>query len=697
MTAQALAKSVPAPAAAKGEPPAAGDGAPVARPDAANGIRFSDSIMIWPDARLAQFDVPGAQAFAATDTVKGDDRLVAYICERISLRWDVLERLRDGRCAELMQVVAWGNVTRPARQEHQHSSVLIYQRPGGARLIADLEATVAPMGDLDVVRQILMPAASALAHLSARGVVHRGIRPNNLYFRETARHGIMLGDCAVGPPAYGQPALFESIESAMAHPAGRGPGNRRNDLYSLGATVLFLLLGRKPAPHLNEEELLTARLTHGSYATLVGREAIPNSLREPLRGMLHDDPSQRWDLDDLSRWLLDRRVKPLSPQHDQKAQRAFPLDGENYYTCRSLGHAVAKNWRANVMSSRRADLLAWIERSLADSARGEAVTRAYEQLPGMVSMAGANTAIFNARLAIALDPQAPIRYKDFVATIDGIGPALAEGFGDTARVQEFAEIVLGGLPIFWLDMQRNGERDITRAAGVFRRLASFLKDPRPGAGVERCLYELNPGQHCLSPLVEKARVTTIGNLLPALEAIAKAHTEGMPFDRHIAAFVAARFTEDMTKPLTYLTARDNPRHFALGLLAMLATLQWRLGPPVLPELTRWMGHHLQPVVAGFHHRDSRKRVETQLPKLIANGNLSDIYNFLMTSDIRRRDDTGFAAAVARYAKIEGEVAFIESGGASDPVRARNYGHRMAAACSAVIGAVALILITLSRL
>src|SRR5690349_20883158 len=121
--------------------------------------------------------------------------------------------------------------------------------------------------------------------------------------------------------------------------------------------------------------------------------------------MLNDDPEQRWELEDLEKWLIDRRIKPQHSHQAQKALRPFNFEGQNFYTCRSLANAVAKQWRSNMMTDRKTELITWIERSLGDGVRLDAVERAYEQVSGggLVG-AGVGPAIFNARLAMALDP-----------------------------------------------------------------------------------------------------------------------------------------------------------------------------------------------------------------------------------------------------------------------------------------------------
>ncbi len=664
------------------------------------GVRLKNLFNIWPEVPLGHLDLPHAAAFAASDLVTGNDRLFALVCDgSVVARGDIMGKLKEIHCPELLQLVDWGLVPWPGGKDTgARRLAVVYERPGGDRVVSDRSGTISPMSEEQVIRTVLAPVVSALAHLGRYGITYRAVRPTNLFYRDGTRESVMLGDCVTSPPAYAQPALFETIESAMACPAGRGSGARRNDIFSLGVTILFMLLGRRPDPDIDDEALLAARLAHGSYAVLVGKAPIPVALREPLRGMLHDDPEHRWELEDLEKWLVDRRIKTSTRHHPEKALRPFAFEGRNFYNCRSLALALTRQWHSNSMTDRKTELVSWIERSLNEGPSPDAIDRAYDQLAdgGLVG-GGAGIALFNARLAIALDPRAPLRYKGFSATIEGIGPALAAGFNDAARTQEFAEIVRGGLAIFWLDLQRFGHHDLTRVAGLFRRLSNYLKDPRPGYGIERCLYELNPGQHCLSTLIDRDHVVSINEVLPALDRAANGKREGIPFDRHLAAFIAARVTDDVTGQLGMAAHREKPLEATIGLLALLATLQWRLGPASLPELTRWVAGSLQPLVATYHHRAARKRIENDLPNLVKAGSLVDLYNFLVNSEMRRQDEAGFAAAVQQYAKIDFEIAFLESGGASDPERARRYGRQIAAACCSALGLLALLVFTIAKL
>lgn len=676
---------------------AAKPGDPQGKPAAggAPGARVNNQFDIWPSLRLSDLDIPGAIAFGASDSTTGNDQLFALVCDgAIVPRMDMMNKLRDIHCEELLNLVDWGIAPWIVNQEPGSGSsrvMVIYERPNDKRLFSSLSAVIPPMSEYDVMRNVLMPAVKGLSHLGAHGVTHRAIRPTNMFYRDATHKSIIFGDCVTTPPAYAQPMVFESLESAMANPAGRGPGEQCDDVYALGVTLLFLLLGRHPLPELDDEALLVARLAHGSYATLVSKMQVPASLNEPLRGMLHDDPKRRWSVQDLEKWLIDHSRKPPTSIQMQKSDRPFHFEGHDYYNCRSLAHAIARQWRASSMAGRKKELMTWLERGLGDVTRRDMVEHSYD-LPSVGDGAGAP--ILNARLAMALDPIAPLRYKNFSASIDGIGPTLIACIGDSAKTQEIAEMVRAELEIDWLNMQRAGGRDLGGFAGTFRRLGNYIKSPLPGLGIERCLYEMNPGQHCLSPLIAQEHVVTITQLLPALEK--NASREGPPFDRHIAAFIADRLDSDVSKMLD-LTANRDPARAATGLLALYTTLQQKLGPASLPGLTRWLAKCCLPIIAGYHNRAVRKRLETGIANLIKGGSLPALQNFLVRGDILQADEVGFAVAVNRYAKIASEVTFLESGGASNPARTRLYGQQIAAACSAVLAVLVIGVLSVVKL
>ena len=662
---------------------------------ASSAVRLNDRFDIWPTIRLPDLDSPGALAFAASDASTGSDQFFALVCDgNIVPRTSMMKPLLDVRCDDMLTLFDWGTATWPAEQASASGAnrlIVIFGRPAGTRLVADLSAVSPPMSELDILQHVLKPGIKALSHLQKHKLTHRAIRPTNLFYCDATNKSIMFGDCVTTPPAFAQPAYFEALESAIANPAGRGPGSYGDDIFSFGVTLLFLLLGRRPIPELSDAALLEARLANGSFAALVGKTPVPASLSDALRGMLSDDPQRRWGAQDLEKWLIDRNRKPPTSTLIQKSDRAFNFEGRDYFTCRSLAHGITRNWDSTALGERKKELLNWIERGIGDVVRRDAVVKAYE-LPSVG--AGSGAAIINARLAVALDPNAPLRFKNTSVVIDGIGPTLTACLGDTAKTQELLEMVRAGLPETWLAFRRPGDRELGDMVGLYRDLGEHLKNPRPGEGIERCFYELNPGQHCKSPLIEAQHVNSIQQLLPALEAIAP--REVPPMDRHIAAFIADRLGNTVSKQIELAFFRDQLQA-AVGLLDLFAMLQRKFGPAKLPNLTRWLATCGRPILASFHHRAIRKRMEAELQGAVKSGSVIKLQDFLVHSEQWKADAAGFAAAVNRYAKMSSELLFLQSGGASDPTRSQRFGQKFAAVCSAMLAVMAIVMITMTQI
>jgi serine/threonine-protein kinase len=170
----------------------------------------------------------------------------------------------------------------------------------------DLSRLVARDGALSVQRAALLvgQAARALAEAHGRGIVHRDVKPENLFITSSADEpefvkvldfGIakLLGEQAEeeltaegwigGTPAYMSP------EAAAGSSA-----DARSDVYALSAVLYFALSGCPPFEGPNVQTLLAAHLRQRPEPPSVklGRP-LPRELEEFVLRNLSKDPAQR--------------------------------------------------------------------------------------------------------------------------------------------------------------------------------------------------------------------------------------------------------------------------------------------------------------------------------------------------------------------------------------------------------------------
>jgi eukaryotic-like serine/threonine-protein kinase len=638
-------------------------------------IRLGDRYEIYPDRPLLELRSSNAAGFVATDRERPAGNSFALVCDAdLPPRHDMLTTVRGLRAEALLKPQDWGVVDWPPTGRRNFA--IIFDRPPAGRVAQSMTEAIEPMSEDAIIHHLLPPIAAAMHELNGAGVTHRAIRPTNLFYRDASRRGVILGECVSAPPGAMQPVVCETIESGMAMATGRGVGAPGDDLYALGATLVFLLFGKYAVAALSDEELLAQKIARGSYAALLGGARPAGTLIEVLRGLLSDDPRERWTLPDLELWLEGRRQVTRQPMPVKRAARPFEFAGQPYYTARTVAHAFSRDPIAALRALKGPEFEVWMHRSLADEERSRLLKAALGEGHD-VGLAGHDERLI-ARVCIALDPQGPVRYKGFAAAVDGFGNALVAAVRGRGSVQQIAEALAGRLPQFWFAAQPVLKPDQAPVLKAFERLRARIDDRRPGFGIERVVYEMNPKLHCLSPLIEADYVLEVGDVLAALERASQKRTnDEFQVDRHLAAFIASRYRLAGVDWYDALNSSD-PGQRTLGVLYLLTRLQSLKGPAALPALAQRVARQLPLVVDRYHNRARRTRIMAELPKVVAKGNLAELLVLVDSADDRVRDIQGFQLAQREHAAIEREFDVLRIEAPKRPERASELGQRYAA-------------------
>jgi len=644
-------------------------------------VRLGERFEIHPDRPLPDLRSPNAAGFVAVDRDRPTTSMFGLVCDADQPpRHDVLAALHGLRSEALLAPHEWGVVDWPATGR-RHFAV-IFDRPTGGRIVQSLTQTIAPTHEDELIHHVLPPLIASLRELFAAGFTHRAIRPNNLFWRDAAHRTLALGECVSAPPAVLQPVVCETIESGMAMPAGRGNGSPAEDLYALGVTIIFLLFGRNLVASLSDDQILAEKIGRGSYYALLRGERLNGAIIEVLRGLLTDDPRERWNVQDVEMWLEGRRLSPKQPALVKRAARPFEFAGHPFYTARALGYAFSRDPASAVRTLKAPDFEIWMQRSLCDEDRSKMFSAAVAE--GHDVGAGGHDERLVARVCIALDPAAPVRYKGFSAAIDGFGAALVAAFRGRGSVQQIAEAMGGRLPQFWFSAQSGLKPELVPFLKSFERLRLHLEDRRPGFGIERIVYEMNPKLHCLSPTIEAEYVIEAGDVLTALERVSeKRKDDDFQVDRHLAAFIATRYRGAGTDWFDALHHQD-PAQRVLGALYLLARLQSFKGPTAVPALAHRLGRQLPLVIDRYHSRTRRKRLKAELPKVVGKGNLGDMLTFVDNAADRVRDIQGFQQALRDHAVIDRELDLLHLEAPRRPERAAELGARYAATTASLL-------------
>ena len=652
-----LAGDTPADGPSESEAPAP-KGAP--SPAAAEGsaasarVILNDRYEIDLTQPLPDLGHAGADAFAAqrVDTA-GVTKLFALVANSgLPARTDIVPAVRAIEHFSVMNLIGQGVAFWPP--DGVERMIFIYERPA-ERLVASLDTVSAPMREDDVIRTLIQPVADGMEELKRLRVVHGAINPTNLFRAARDGKAVMIGDCLTAPTGYIQPAAFESIGRAMAEPAGRGIATHADDLYALGVSIIFLLLGRMPGGDLDDRALTAAKMGVGSFAALAGTGNLPQHITEPVRGLLMDNVEQRWTLDDLQAWLGGQRQSPRRAEVVGRLQRPVKFADQEYGNIRLLAAAMS----ADVAAADAFIEDGGLEAALARAVDDEDLMRRIEEAKRTASVGRAGSIAERrvARVLMVLDPQAPIRYRGRAVMPEGIGTAMAGALTSGRGMQELAEIVAAQLPIAWIGFQESRDEGVLPLVRQFDMLSGFVGESVLGYGVERCIYALDGSVPCASPFAEGRLVLDATALLHALEAVAgRSDRPKEPIDRHVAAFLMSRHARLIHASITVLAGDAPPEKRCGALVDLYDVIQRRTSITKLPKLCQWLAVLAESTIAGYHSRSLRDRLKQELKSVWKSGRVHDLKPLIADAGLSERDGGGFRAATAAHAQAGRRIA-----------------------------------------
>lgn len=650
---------------------------------------FNDNIKILSSQPLPHYDKGPVKAYAARGTEKVPTNLFAMICEdHLSPRTFKASNYAAIINPALPRLVASGIVDWAPAGKQKYC--FIYENTLGQPLMReDTRGGLGMKPDL-VLNAVIRPMISVLQDMRDKDIIHGSIRPSNMFDgggRNLER--AVLGECLAMPVSFHQHILFEPIDRALCSPIGRGTGTTQDDLYTFGVSLAMLLRHNDPTEGLTDEQIIEQKMDEGTYMTLLGSDRFSGAILELLRGLLYDDPQQRWTLDDILVWLDGRRLSPKQAARRSKATRPILFNGHKYLRTELLSRDLHKNISEARLLIEGGELDQWLQRAMDD----KPLLARYDNAVKLSGEGGKNAGYAEqlaTRVAIALDPAGPIRYRGISLFPDGVGAALTEAYLMKRNLQAYIDFFLIYFVTQWVDSQPSGVADSVSLVGKFDSARAFLRQKGFGAGIEKCIYTLNPEVHCLSDKLQKFHVRSPEELLYAYEKMS--YSAGRPIsflDRHIVAFLSVKDRKNIDPYIHELNSPENHKRI-LAEMKSVATIQKRSRMEKFPGIAAWMAENLEPVYERFHDREMRADLRKKVERLKEHGDLGKIVA-LFDNPITYQDDfVGFREAMRHYFELEQEGVDIEYAMRDEANYGRDTGRQVAAMVAAVITGIVIL-------
>jgi hypothetical protein len=261
--------------------------------------------MVKPSERLGNYEVATAEDGTAAVLGSGTGG-VTYRGRHVHLGTEVAIKvlvrrknlLQKDRDAFLSEARAAASLTHPqiarildfGESAQQHPYYVMELCEGGS--LEEFGRKASPPDEYACI-QWLFESAAALAHAHRKGILHRDIKPSNLLVaRQNDTAAVKLIDFGLADHAGQEDAADHVIGTPhFAAPEQlRGNAEPASDVFSLGATFLWLMTGK----HLSQgdvKSVIADRLEATSYASLL--TSLPPAWRTLLGRMIEVDPALR--------------------------------------------------------------------------------------------------------------------------------------------------------------------------------------------------------------------------------------------------------------------------------------------------------------------------------------------------------------------------------------------------------------------
>ncbi len=659
-------------------------------PASTDVISFQKKVDIHCGVPLPSYNNGPNKAYKAVAKDKAGTGLFAIVCER-----NLVPRLKAAKTygkiinPNMGTLVLHGAVFWPPAKEERY--VFIYLDNLGKPILTHDKPQFLGWKQESVMDIIVKPMVNVLQDFQDKDFVHGGIRPSNFFDAQATGQPkrIMLGDCLSGPCSYMQPVLYETVERSMADPIARGVGTLADDLYALGVSLAVCLRGNDPLKDLSSEEIIRQKLQLGSYAAVTGKDRFKGDILELLRGLLHDDPAQRWKVDEVLIWMDGTRLSPRQALARKKAARSIAFSNEKYIFAERLAMDIGTNPTELKRIVEDDSLNQWIKRSLEDDEVLASVEKAVQN-----SKQGGTGSGFEERLvsniSAALDPIAPLRFKGLKINGDGMGPALAEVMVLEQDPKVYAEMLASGLVLDWIATQSNPNLDINALFHKFEQCRRIVKNNKLGEGLERCLYILSPEAPCYSPVLKGYYVTSPGQMLVAFEKMCqKKNAPGMFLDRHSVAYLMQRESRVIESFIFELNQPEQHK-VILGNLKCLAAIQKGYEIEKLPGLSAFFANKLAAVYEEYHDRKVRDKIKKAIDEISEGGDLVKMVAVLDNVDLMNKDAKAYRKALEEFAGLQKEKEELEKKLENQETFGVETGQEIAAVVAAGLAAIVIV-------
>ncbi len=263
---------------------------------------------------------PSGEAYVYLGECLSDKKsvVIKLYHEGFSAKEDIVKTLVKITHKDIINVIDYGT------EQRQFYEVMEYAE--GGTLVERL--TKNSFSEKELVECVIPEVANGLKFCHEHRIIHRDIKPGNIFYRDKDKTDIVLGDFGISSmldheftvkktkgaltPDFAAPELFGY--------KGEHYVSREADYYALGITLIYLYLGKSPFYGLSNLQIMTKHTTE----RILPPDPLSDRFKKLLSGLLIKERKKRWGASEIERWLNGEDVPVYEDVIDQDFSKKRP-------------------------------------------------------------------------------------------------------------------------------------------------------------------------------------------------------------------------------------------------------------------------------------------------------------------------------------------------------------------------------------
>lgn len=599
--------------------------------------------------------------------IENDNEFFAIVFEQdFNPPLDIWYKLKSAKIDGLNNLITYSIVKLSALKAYR--LVAIVNKYNYSNTLANFIAKNGPLSITELEPKLIATIAEVLQQCERINISCGNINPYNIIINDSSDH-FMLREFISSYPSFYQDNSYLAPEIAECIESARYVKGVASDIYSLGITIFVALTGKEPwTDYSNIYEFNKDRFEQTSYKMLLSKHKVSEQLKIFFKNVLDDKSDTRWRVKDIFAWLSGNITKNSTFETLVENTNLLAFNKENYGNLKSISYAFFCHWDEALLFIDDDKLVKWATRhGLNDELIAEIAQitndKKLDKSPirlGSLEYSGKLT-----RLLTIIDRQGSIRQKGLAVSARAIPNALYHNLINNNRTT-IDMIIKAMKERYWqINASSNSASCVDPDTDTkFYNIASSFSANSAILGPERVIYNFNPYAPCLSRLLSAEYVTSVSELLIALDKIADSKpAEFFSLDRHIIAFIAAKLSLDdelaikVLKDLPRLS--DHPLIFGLCVLNLAQESQPDIKLPSLSNILT--ARIIELLNESLHNVKFKEQIASNLTDVAINGKLAQIVNILTNQAPFIDDYNGFYNASKEIRNIRHYINSLSSG------------------------------------